>query len=266
MIHQISDKEFHTISDFIHDEAGIILGENKKQLVINRLQKRLRFYELDNFSDYFKLVFNKKNKQEKQILVDHLTTNETSFFREPAHFDFLQHVLLNELNHSHPRVWSGACSSGEEVYSIAMLLAEKYPYSFWEVIGSDICQRVLEQAKRGCYLLSKMTPVETELLHKYFLKGFSSQEGRVLVGNDLKKHVSFSMINLTKPLPKLGVFDFIFLRNVLIYFSSQHKRLVIERVVGALKKGGYLFVGHSESLYGISDKLKMVKPSIFVRL
>ncbi len=258
----LSDLEFSRFRNFIHGVAGISLSPAKKALVVGRLAKRLEFHGLSSFAEYYHLL--SRQEDERQIAVDLLTTNETRFFREPQHFDLLRERLLP----AHPRgrmfrVWSAACSSGEEVYTLAMVLAEVLGDSPWEVFGSDISTRVLEQAESGLYSMERAADLSMDHLKRYCLKGVGSKAGSFVMARALRERVQFAQINLTESLPATGTFDAIFLRNVMIYFESQTKRQVINRLLGRLRRGGWLFVGHSESLNGLVDGLEGVAPSVY---
>jgi len=260
----LSDIEFARFSRFIYDVAGISLGPDKKAMVVGRLAKRLNLHGLSSFSEYYRLL--SRDQRERQVAVDRLTTNETHFFREPVHFKLLRDRVLA----SHPRgrsfrAWSAACSSGEEVYTLAMVLADELADAPWEVLGSDISSRVLEQAQSGLYAMERASELPAECLRKYCLKGIGGKEGSFLVSPKLRARVRFAQINLTEPVPATGEFDVIFLRNVLIYFQPETKRQVIERLLNRLRPGGWFFVGHSESLNGVADGLDLegVAPSVY---
>ena len=258
----LSEPEFDRFRKFIHGVAGIHLSPAKKSMVVGRLGKRLKFHGLSSFGEYHRLLFSRKDEQ--QIAVDLLTTNETHFFREPRHFDLLRKRLLPD----HPRgqtfrAWSAACSSGEEVYTLTMVLAETLGESPWEVLGSDISSRVLAQAESGLYPMSRAEELSADYLKRYCLKGVGSMEGRFVVSSRLRARAHFAQINLTEPLPSTGVFDAIFLRNVMIYFQPETKRQVVERLLTRLRPGGWLFVGHSESLNGLVDDLEGIAPAVY---
>jgi len=264
---KISDSEFNLFRKFIYDYAGINLGEDKKTLVTSRLGKRLRHYVLDNFQDYFDIIMDSSHTAERQIAVDLLTTNETYFFREPKHFDFLQHQILPQWEESKPfRIWSAASSTGEEAYSTAMLLDDVLGNRPWEIFASDISSRVLKKAEQGHYLQSRIEGIPKAYLRKYCLKGKAEHEGTLLIDKSLRKRVSFSSVNLKKPYANLGFFEVIFLRNVLIYFDTQTKQHIIGQLVELLQPSGYMFIGHSESLKGINDRLEFIAPAIYRKL
>jgi chemotaxis protein methyltransferase CheR len=230
----LNEHDFNIISHLMADISGIQMATHKRALVSGRLMKRLRILQLDSFSDYVALLKNPQQQEERRIAVDLLTTNETFFFREKPHFD-----LLLKLLKQHPRrplrLWSAACSSGEEVYSLAMTLNEGLEQgTHWEIIGSDLCRQALDKAKQAIYPLQRTENLPTEWL------------------------------NLNIPLPPtLGCFDIIFLRNMLIYFDPKTKQQILERIIAQLKPGGLLFVGHSEGLHGINLPVTAYAPAVY---
>ncbi|TWI54857.1 chemotaxis protein methyltransferase CheR [Pseudomonas duriflava] len=258
----LSDSEFKKFRGLIYEVAGISMSEAKKPLVSGRLAKRVRQQGLPSYSAYFDVLM--RDRAEFQAAVDLLTTNETYFFREPKHFEFLQTVALPELrDRASLRIWSGACSTGEEPYTLALVLADTLGMRPWEILASDISTRVLEKARRGQYPLDDAEGIPKAMLHKYCFKGISQNTGTFLVGPDLASRITFRQINLNTTLPDVGQFDVIFLRNVMIYFDNDTKRQVMQRLVSHLRPGGYFMISHSESLNGVTDALKMVKPSIY---
>ena len=264
---QITTPEFELFRDFIYEHAGIDLSSSKKVMVASRLLTRVNFYQMESYLHYFHFATDPKNVDELQILIDTLTTNETYFFREPKHFDFLTEEILTKWHKGHFRVWSAASSSGEEAYSLAMLMAENAGIKTWEVLATDLNAQVLTKASQGIYAMDRIELLDPLLMKKYCLKGVRTQQGLFCISKKLKQHVNFHRLNLMRPLPvKLGEFDLIFLRNVLIYFDNQTKKKVVERLIQKLKPGGYFFISHSETLTRITEKLKMVKPSIYQKL
>jgi chemotaxis protein methyltransferase CheR len=258
----LSDKEFSGFSRLIFDMAGIHMNPSKKPLVSGRLAKRLGHHELDSYGDYLTLV--KKDQEERQIAVDLLTTNETYFFREPQHFEFLAKVIAPALSkRSNIRIWCGASSSGEEPYTIAMTLAQALGHTRFDILASDISTRVLETARKGLYPLEDAKDIPAPLRIKHCLKGVGPQEGWFLVDKPLRDRICFKQINLNAPLPRMGPFDVIFLRNVMIYFNPETKRDLLCKLIPLLRPGGYFMISHSESLHGVTDQLRMVKPSIY---
>lgn len=264
----ITDAEFKQFQGFIFDAAGITISSAKKALVAGRLAKRVNHCELESYGDYFRLLTSGAQPGETQVAVDLLTTNETYFFREARHFDVLRQEAREAARAGRKgfQIWSAACSSGEEVYSIAMTLADAVdaaPALPWSVLGSDISARVLERARRGHYPLERARLIPEPLLQRYCLKGMGKQDGTLLVARDLRQRVQFTQVNLNAALPKLGPFDVVFLRNVMIYFSKDTKREVVRRIASVLKPGGLLIIGHSESLHDIAGELQSVAPSLY---
>ena len=260
----ISSAELAKFQQFIFDAAGISLSASKKELVMGRLGKRLAAHGLGNFTDYFHLLESGQDPAEVQMAVDLLTTNETYFFREMKHFDFLRSQLPEARRRGQTyRVWSAASSSGEEAYSIAMLLSDGLASTPWEVLGTDISTKVLHGAARALYSMERARHIPAAYLRRFCLKGEGAYAGQLLIERSLRSRVQFRQLNLNEALPNLGLFDFIFLRNVMIYFNDETKRQVVARLVLALKPGAFFCVGHSESLNGICQELEQVAPSIY---
>lgn len=261
----VTDAEFSRFRQLIYQLAGISLSDAKRSLVSGRLVKRLRHYGMDNFSDYLKLLSTAEGRAELQTMVDLLTTNETYFFREQPHFDFLTGTILPALPPTAPlEIWSAACSTGEEVYTLCMVLAEQLGLERkWRVTGSDISTQVLATASSGHYPMSCTRGLPERYLKAWCLKGVRSAAGTFLIAPQLRERTRFMQLNLNTDLPDIGSFDVIFLRNVMIYFDLETKRRVVERIAAKLRPGGYLIVGHSESLHGFAGKLRLVRPTIY---
>jgi len=267
-MHDLTDQEFTRFQRFIFDAAGITLSPSKKALVAGRLARRVQDCGLGGFAAYFQLLASGDQPAEVQTAVDLLTTNETYFFREPKHFEALRKSATERPPDGKPfRVWSAASSTGEEAYSIAMVLEDCLGSGRWEVVGSDISTRVLAQARRGQYVASRATNIPAAYLKRFCLRGVGEHEGTLLVQRQLRSHVRFHQVNLNHAVPgTFGTFDVVFLRNVLIYFSPETKRQVVARVLSLLKPGGSFFVGHSESLNGISEAVRATGPAIYRRI
>lgn len=217
----LDEHAFHRIREFMHRVAGISIGEQKRPLVTGRLARRLTATGCADYASYIRLVTSGAQPEETQHAIDLLTTNETHFFREPAHFDALRQFAQTRPRGATPlRVWSAACSSGEEPYTIAMVLAdclgEQAP---WEVLASDLSRRMLATAQAARYPDARLPEIPPELLRRYCLKGVGSQQGYFLIDAPLRTRLSFRQVNLNQPLPDVGLFDVIFLRNVMIYFD-----------------------------------------------
>lgn len=264
---KINGAEFRQLKTWIYDAAGIYLSEHKQALVMGRLAQRLRHYQLASYGEYFHLLTGGNFSTEAQIAVDLLTTNETHFFREPKHFDFLrQHIIPAHSPGKSLRVWSAASSSGEEPYSIAMTLAATMGERQWEVLASDLSSRILDRAKTGHYAMTRAESIPREYLTAYCLKGIDQYEGTFLVDPKIRNRIQFMQINLNNSLPQLGEFDVIFLRNVMIYFDLPTKRQVVSRLLKHLCRNGYLLIGHSESLNDVSNEVKPVMPAVYRKI
>ncbi|HEY0465693.1 MAG TPA: protein-glutamate O-methyltransferase CheR, partial [Polyangiaceae bacterium] len=232
----ITDLEFSHFQRFIYEAAGITLPSTKKALVAGRLAKRLEQCQLASYGAYFKLLASGRAPQEVQTAVDLLTTNETHFFREMKHFKLLFELALAARKRSQPfRVWSAASSTGEEVYSVAMVLADCLGEGAWDVLGSDISARVLARARLGHYPMERAEHVPPAYLKRFCLKGIEECAGSLLVQRNVQARVQFQQVNLNGELPRLGPFDVIFLRNVMIYFNDETKRQVVHRILSLLK-------------------------------
>lgn len=261
----LNQPEFFKLQKMLHSIAGIHMTEAKKPLICGRLYKRLRFHQLNSYADYLALL--DRSREELKVAVDLLTTNETHFFREVKHFAWLrQQVLPNISRQQKFRCWSAAASSGQEAYSLAMLLHDQIGHNGWEIYGSDISSKVLEVARSGLYPIQLAEEIPKEYLKAYCLKGVGQQEGQLKIDPILLAKVRFDHINLNEKLPDVGMFDVIFLRNVLIYFQQDTKRAVVARLLEKLKPDGYLVIGHSETLYGMFTELKPLAPSIYRKL
>lgn len=263
-MNEITDIEFTRFQRFIYDEAGISLSPSKKALVCGRLSSRLKARQMDSYSGYFELLASGQESREVQIAIDLLTTNETYFFREPKHFELLRELALAAPVRAQPfRIWSAASSSGEEAYSMAMVLADCLPGRPFEVVGSDISLRVLDKARAGHYSQQRALHIPPAYLKRFCLKGQGEHDGTLLIERSLRQQVKFHQVNLNTALPELGSFDVIFLRNVMIYFNGETKRQVVQRVLSALKPGGCFCIGHSESLHEINSAVVQVGPSVY---
>ena len=259
----LSDADFKGFQRLIQSVAGIALSDAKRVLVSGRLGKRLSATGVAGFGEYLRLITSGAQPDELQTAVDLLTTNETYLFREPKHFEFLKAEVRAASALARPlRIWSAASSSGEEAYSIAMVLEDLRP-GRWEVMGSDISRRVLEKARAGRYSLERVGNIPPGYLQRFCLKGIGPLAGTLQIEPTLKARVEFLQVNLNRELPKVGSFDGIFLRNVLIYFNSETRRQVLERVLACLRPGGFLLIGHSDSLVGLNIPVQSIAPAIF---
>ena len=258
----LTDAEFELFRRLLYTEAGISLSPGKKSMVEGRLHIRLRHFGLTDYRAYFDVIERNLNG-ELQTAINILTTNETCFFREPKHFDYLREHVLPSWNGGLHRIWSAASSSGEEAYSLAMLLAEHSRTSAWEILGTDINTKVIKIARSGQYPMMRAKDIPVHYLKKYCLRGIGDEDGTFIIGPMIKQKVSFANANLQKDLSTFGRFDVILLRNVMIYFDVECKRTVVAKLVRQIKPGGHLIIGHSETLNGICSELKMIMPSVY---
>ncbi len=273
--YRLTEREFQLFRELIRAQAGINLGEHKRQLLRARLSKRLRAHGFSTFEQYYDhLMLHDAKGEEMLRMVNCITTNKTEFFRELHHFDFLRDrwtpwvtARARRNNTRKVRVWSAGCASGEEPYSIAIALREALAAApGWDVriLASDIDTEVLGRAEEGIYPLEQVSTVPRALLGKYFLRGTGRLEGLVKVRGDLSDLVVFRRINLLDdPWPLRCRFDAIFCRNVMIYFDRATQRRLVERFAAALVEGGCLFVGHSESLFGLTEELEFVQNTTY---
>lgn len=260
----ISDAEFARVRALALEMAGISLPPSKKSLIVSRWGRRLAHHGLRNYGEYLRLLAQSGSEKELQISLDLLTTNETYFFREPKHFDFLRDQVLRSVKADNRfRVWSAACSTGEEPYSIAMLLAAGLNHSNWEVLGTDISSRVLKHARAGLYDITRTQGIPPDYLRRFCLKGTGPYADTLLIDRPLRERIRFEQVNLNETLPKLGQFDVIFLRNVMIYFNSDTKARVVSRLLSCMKPGGFLLIGHCDTLHGIAHDLEPIRNAVY---
>jgi len=256
----LPDDMFRLLRDFVHSYCGIYFDDGSKFLLERRLSRRLEQHRLKSFDEYYHFLrYDRKREEELTILVDNLTTNETYFFRETPQLNAFSDEILPELRQTLAdrkvlRIWSAGCSTGEEPYTIAMLLLESGDWwRDWqvEILGSDINQRVLHTARKGVYKKSAHRATNPEMLVKYFIE----EKGDYRIIDRVKELVSFSYLNLLDPFKTSLItnMDIIFCRNVIIYFDKEAKKKVIESFYQKLREGGYLLLGHSESLINISN-------------
>jgi chemotaxis protein methyltransferase CheR len=270
----VSESDFALFQRLIERETGIYLAPAKKALLVGRLARRVRQLGVCSFRDYYKRVA--ADPGERAQMIDRISTNETQFFREPSHFDFLANRVLPEwcaqetagLRSRQIRVWSAGCSTGEEPYSIAMTLLHRFPPSSgWhiEIMATDLSTRVLENARAGLWPIDKSNQIPTAHLKSFMLRGKGSQEGTMKAGPELRQVVRFERLNLfdEATYPRTGPFDLIFCRNVLIYFQLATKAQVVRCLLDQLAADGYLFVGHSESLNHVTGRVRTVVPTVY---
>jgi chemotaxis protein methyltransferase CheR len=266
----VPDADFARFQALIHDEAGIWLAPIKKALLAGRLGRRLRALGIVAWRDYYELVL--ADEAERVRMLDAICTNETHFFREPRHFDFLVERVFPAWREEadagrrprRVRVWSAACSTGEEPYSLAMTLLAAFPAGWeLEVLATDLSTKVLERAQRGVWPLEKAAEIPEAHLKAFMLRGFGEQEGLMKAGPEIRALVRFARVNLVGEWPASPPFDLVFCRNVLIYFDRPVKTRVVERLLERIGPRGYLFLGHAESLGGLSTRVQPVVPTVY---
>lgn len=266
-----TEKDFVFLSALVKARAGINLSNAKRELVYGRLSKRLRSLSFTTFKQYCEYL-EQENEEELTHFINAITTNVTDFFRENHHFEFLSENWLPEqiANQSRSgnrriRIWSAGCSSGEEPYSIAITLRECIPeIGRWDVkiLATDLNSSIVEKARAGIYPLERVADIPANSRKRWFRQGVGSNSGTVAVSDEIKNMVTFKSLNLTDFWPMKGPFDAIFCRNVIIYFDKPTRRSVINRLSDMLEVGGYLFIGHSESLFGDNEKFELVGRTI----
>lgn len=262
----LSRNTFLTVTTLFRQVSGIQLSEAKQALVAGRLQKLAQARGMRDVDAYVEQLMREGDEQELVKMVDKLTTNETYFFREPQHFEHLGRLLAERkpgANGADFRVWSAASSSGEEAYSIAMVLGEHLGLQGWQVVGTDLSTAMVETARRGLYPLERARLTPLPLLKHWCLKGQGDNTGKLMVVPELRQRVRFECANLTRPLPDIGQFDLIFLRNVLIYFDSPGKADIVQRVLTRLKPAGRLFTGHAESIHNLGLPVVSTAPAVY---
>ena len=266
----LSAAEFATVQEVLYSVVGINLQKGKEELVRTRLLKRLRVLGLPTFSAYLKLVSEDRSGQEFSKMVDVLTTNKTSFFREEQHFEFMIRELVPRWRQRRKaiRIWSAGCSSGEEPYTMAMLLREHLSddeFRNLRILASDLSSVVLKIARAGIYDPKQLATVPRPLLLKNFTAVTDSDTQRFAVRDELRKIIRFARLNLMGDWPMRGPFDAIFCRNVMIYFDDATRQTVVNRFWGLLPPNGHLFIGHSESLSTLSTQFRYVCPALYVK-
>lgn len=272
---KISDKEFSILSDYIYGNFGIKMPSAKRVMLQSRLHKRLRSLNMSGFGEYIEYLFSVEGeKSEITEMMNVVSTNKTDFFREPAHFEFIDNHVLPKFARERPtrqiKIWSAGCSSGEEVYTICMTIEEymrlKYEMSY-HVFGTDISTDVLRKAKSAIYSNNRTSGISRENKKRYFLISKDRSTNLLKVIPKLRNKVSFSRLNfMDKHYNVDAGFDIIFCRNVLIYFDRITQEKVIKSLCQKLDTGGYLFLGHSESVTGLDVPLRQLKPTVFQKI
>lgn len=267
-----TENDFQYLTQMVHDKSGISLKSDKHELVYGRLARRLRELGLKTFKQYCEVL---KNDEDVEVVhfINAITTNVTNFFRETHHFEYLETTLLPELMQMKSssyrpklRIWSAGCSSGNEPYSIAMVLKECITdIASWDakILATDLDSNILDIASKGVYPISSLDTVSEHRKKQWFKNGSGANEGTVKISHDLMDLISYRKLNLMDPWPMTGSFDVIFCRNVAIYFDTNTREKIIDRFADQLSDDGYLFVGHSETLFGISSRFECVGKTIY---
>jgi chemotaxis protein methyltransferase CheR len=270
---QLSPDGYGRLARYITGELGIKMPDSKMNMIQSRLVRRVRELGLSSVEHYGQYLFAPGNNEEREHFINAVTTNKTDFFREPEHFQYLTDIALPSLvgaakyDSSFIRVWSAACSSGEEPYTLAMVLSEftrKQRQSGFAILATDVSTKVLQMAQNGVYAEDQIAPVPLAMRSKYLLQNHSRSERLIRIAPELRQRVSFHHLNFMAPNYQIkDRFDIIFLRNVLIYFDKDVQEAVVNKVCHYLSPGGYLFVSHSESLSGLKVPVKSVRASIY---
>lgn len=269
----LTDRDFSYLCKLVGEHAGISLGEQKRQLVYGRLTRRLRQLQIPDFAGYCAYV-QKNTQSEIGEIINAITTNLTSFFREYHHFEHLADTALPDIMGRNSakrrlRLWSAGCSTGEEPYSIAMTLMENVPdLSSWDakLLATDIDSQVLERAASGVYTEDRVSELPPAQLRRWFHKGSGDNAGKVKIAEKLQQIISFRQLNLIEPWPVRGPFDAIFCRNVVIYFDKETQKKLFNRYADLLAPEGYLYVGHSETLHRICDRFRLIGRTIYQKV
>lgn len=258
-----SEEVFILFQKLVYNKLGIHLAKQKRMMLGHRLLKRVKHNKLNGFSAYYHYITKSENSPELEVALELMTTNETFFFREEKHFDFMETKILPKVNPNREfKVWSAASSTGEEPYSIAMLLNE-YCHAPWSVIASDVNKTVLAHARKGIYIDDRTKLLPEKYRKSYCVKGTGEFDGYMRVKPELRKRLNFFAFNLLDDMSNLGKFDLIFIRNVMIYFDDKTRQKIISGLQLCLNKGGYLFISHSETLHGLEHSFELIKPAIY---
>lgn len=267
---RFSDHDFVILAGLVKARTGISLSENKRELVYARLSRRLRALGLESFKAYRRLLAEPEGEREIALMINAITTNLTSFFREGHHFDFLARNILTPLAETPPpdrrlRIWSAGCSSGEEPYSIAMTMRQAMPrLQGWNarILATDIDSDMVARAAAGVYPEDRIKGIP-ETVRRRFLE---VRGGAAAMTEEIRSLITFKQLNLLEEWPMSGPFDVIFCRNVVIYFDRETQLRLFDRFADILKPGGWLFIGHSENLYRVSDRFSLVGRTIYQRV
>jgi chemotaxis protein methyltransferase CheR len=267
---EFTDASFERIRQFVSEHTGIVLTEAKKNMVYGRLSKRIRKGRFETF-DEFCDALEEGDEDEQEFMINAITTNLTAFFREQHHFDFLAETLIPKLveekkHNKRLRIWSAGCSTGEEPYSIAITLKEALPdFDEWDVkiLATDLDANVVAHGKQGVYREERITGLPEEVIERWFKRGKGDNVGMVRVHPELQQMITFKRLNLLREWPMKGPFDLMFCRNVVIYFDKDTQKVLFDRYADILEPEAHLFIGHSETLYKVSDRFESLGHTIY---
>ncbi|MCI6662993.1 MAG: protein-glutamate O-methyltransferase [Treponema sp.] len=274
----LSETEFRKIASYIEKNVGIKMPPEKRLMMQSRLTSRLKALQLDSFKQYIDYVFSGKDTDNHEIImmIDAMTTNLTEFFREPQHFDFMRNVALPEYaaqGRGKIKLWSAGCSTGQEPYTLSMVMSEfirQNPTSSirdYSVLATDISTKVLDKAASAIYPMDAVRGIPTEIMHQYFLKGKNPSNPSVRLKQEIRNRVNFMRLNfMDDDYGFRDTLQIIFCRNVLIYFDKTNQERVINQFLRYLEPGGYLFLGHSETIFGMTLPFRTVAPTVFQRI
>ncbi|AOT08030.1 CheR family methyltransferase [Pseudoalteromonas luteoviolacea] len=263
----ISKLEFNQLNRVLDEHTGIRLNSSKSDIMASRLSSRLRATKCQTHNKYYQLIISPDGKKELDIFIDKMTTHETYFFREQSQFEFLYQYFRGKNSRQVPiKAWSAAASTGEEAYSIAMVLDDLFYGGNWSVTGTDISPTAVEMAKEACFAMSTSQKIPKKYRRAYCLKGVDHNEGTFTVNKAIKSHCTFYVDNLLRLKNVDYSFDIIFLRNVLIYFDEIKQKAIVDNIIHRLNHGGLLFLGHSESLRKKRPGLELIQPCIYKKV
>ncbi|VAW87662.1 Chemotaxis protein methyltransferase CheR [hydrothermal vent metagenome] len=266
---ELTNRDFERLKKIVGEQTGIVLTDGKRNMVYGRLARRLRALNIDSFLHYIQLI--ESDEDELINFINSVTTNLTSFFRENHHFDYLRdtvlpQLLVNNQNTRKIRIWSAGCSTGEEPYSLAMTVSEFFEnHPNWDVkiLATDIDTKVIAQAASGIYTAERIDGLNESLIKRWFVKGKGEKNGMVKVRRELQALIDFKQLNLLHSWPMTGPFDLVFCRNVVIYFDKPTKIKLFDNYADKLVNKGHLFIGHSETLFKISDRFDSLGGTIY---
>ncbi len=263
----MTDRDFDTIRKIVSERTGIVLSDGKRDMVYGRLVRRLRVLGLPGFGQYCDVI-SQNDGEELSEFINAITTNLTAFFREPHHFEFLEKELLPFIIENKKerklRVWSAGCSSGEEPYSIAMVVRETIPND-WDVkiLATDLDTNMVNKASLGIYDEKRVSGIDKKRLRRWVRNGKGDNSGMIRISDELRNMITFKQLNLMNDWPFKGPFDFIFCRNVVIYFNKDTQRILFNRFADLLPDGTHMFIGHSESMFNVCDRFKLLGKTIY---